>query len=168
MANPLIAVMRQYERVPISAVIIELAQQGGGLRVQIIRSGGSSGQETETAAPQSPDPIAEMRWRMGLGPEPQREVYRAPPGVAMHIWEHLPDVWIEVAGEYYRHELPALVRAAAAYSQALDVMEVRDGPATRWHYRPCNPQHWTIHTLGNRSYRLPRNPATGPTDRSRS
>ena len=132
MVNPLIDIMRQYDMVPLSSVIIELRQQGGGLRVQLVRLGGSSG----TVAPDAEMVLA---------------------GVTGTYWEHLPDIVVTVEGEYYRHEVFHMVLASARYSYALDVLEVRrDDGETHWHYRPCNPKHWTIHQMGKRTFRLPK------------
>jgi len=157
MVNPIIAALGRYTHIPISAVIVSLRHPGGEIEIQIIRYGGSSGEESVTDAPCADKTAADNRWRMGLGPEPTREVYVASPGVGMHVWEHLPDIFFVIDGEYYRHEVAPMVRAAARINNALDVMEVRDGDAARWHFRPCNPRHWEILKYANgKTFRVPR------------
>ena len=132
MSNPLIAIMRQYERIPISAVIVRLECQGGGLSVQIIRYGGIIARPSCVGATVEDAEISCMEWT------------------------HLPDINIDIGGEHYRNEIEPMVRSAARVSNALDAMEVRHGRETHWHFRPCNSAHWEIHTMPNgKTFRLP-------------
>ena len=112
MINPLVDLMRRYDAVPLSAVVVTLARQGDRLSVTLVRYGGASGCES-----------------VGI-----EEAMR---GITCWMWERLPDIYVELPGEYYRHDVKDMVRGAIRYVNALDVLQVNDGIETCWHFRPC-------------------------------
>jgi hypothetical protein len=125
MDNPILDVIRQYDMVRLSAVIVSLAAEGGLLELDIRRQGGSRGHEACTSAPD---------------------------GISLTVYSCNPPMIRIIEGEYYSHEADAWVRACARHAEAYDVLRVRDGAQTRWHFRPC--RNWRIVKSGGRFARI--------------